>query len=135
MATILLVGSGTALLEGLAQTLAAVGHSTTLAPTLGDALDLARVQPPLIALVERALALETPDALRVPLVPGGAVLLFRTQPDGTEPLPASLQRIVLADLTLPLERNRLVTLVRHVDERVRATGRDRVPTPPEHRAL
>ena len=138
MATILLVGSGAALLEGLSQTLAAVGHSTTLAMSMAEALEVARSQPPLIALVERLPALEHADSLRMPLVPGGAVLLFRTTADAAdaaEPLPASLQRIVLADLTLPLERKRLVTLVRHVDERVRATGRGRMPTPPEHRVI
>jgi CheY-like chemotaxis protein len=46
---------------------------------------------------------------------------------------ARLQRLVLADLDLPLERHRLLALVQRVDERARATGR-RVDERPDHRA-
>jgi hypothetical protein len=35
----------------------------------------------------------------------------------------TLQRAVLADLALPLERNRLIALVQHVGERAKTTGR------------
>ena len=48
-------------------------------------------------------------------------------------LPPTLQRAVLANITLPLERQRLVALVQHVAERVRTTGRRR-DTPPERHA-
>src|ERR687886_691603 len=95
MSTILLIGSDTPLLEGLAQTLAAVGHLPMIAGSLGDAAEVAHPAPP---------------------------------------LPPALQRLVLADVTLPLERKRLVALVQHVTERAQATGRGPVHTPPGRQA-
>jgi hypothetical protein len=38
----------------------------------------------------------------------------------------------MADLALPLERNRLVALVQHVGERARLTGRGPDDHSPEH---
>jgi hypothetical protein len=38
-------------------------------------------------------------------------------------LSPTVQRVVLADLTLPLERNRLMALVQHVEDRAKTTGR------------
>lgn len=135
MARILLLGSDVSLLEGLAQTLAAVGHVPILADGLGEAVELAASEPPLLAVVDRDVAITSADAFRIPLAPGGALVLFRGVAGAAPPLAAALQRAVLAELTLPLERNRLVALVQHVEERARARGRDRIPTPPEHRAL
>ena len=43
-------------------------------------------------------------------------------------------RLVL-NLTLPLERNRLMALAQHVQDRVRATGRASRRTPPEQRLI
>ena len=45
------------------------------------------------------------------------------------PLPSALVRLVLADLTLPLERNRLLALVHRVADRARVTGRETGETP------
>ncbi len=131
MATILLVGTDVPLLEGLAQTLAAVGHNTQLASSLAEAMEAAAIEAPLVAVVDRALILPTGEALRLPLARGGAMVVYR--PDGATaaPLPVSVQRAVLADLRLPLERHRLVALLQHVEGRARSTGRDRVQTPPE----
>ena len=134
MASILLVGPDAPLLEGLAQTLAAVGHRPQLALTIAEAVDLVAGSPPMVAVVERAQAL-TGDGTRIPLVPGGMIVLYRLAGEANEPLPPSLQRLVLADLALPLERNRLVKLVQHVEERLMETGRGRMQTPPEHRAI
>jgi len=54
--------------------------------------------------------------------------------EATRPaLAAGLQRLVLAELDLPLERNRLLALVQRIDERTRATGR-RADESPDHRA-
>ena len=44
-------------------------------------------------------------------------------------LPSALVRLVLADLTLPLERNRLLALVHRVADRARVTGRESGETP------
>jgi hypothetical protein len=135
MTTILLLGMDAPLLEGLAQTLAAVGHRPRIATNTSEAADLAAAEPPLLAVVERELALAHADVLRLPLSPGGAYVFYRVSPDPVAPLPPNIQRVVLADLALPLERNRLVALVQHVAERVAATGRGSRNTPPEHRAI
>ncbi len=135
MAVVLLVGLDAPTLEGIAQTLAATGHTPALAATVADAAELAAARPPLVAVIDRDIAITSADAFRLPLAAGGASVLFRASSDDRAPLSATLQRAVLADLTLPLERKRLVALVQHVEERARAAGRDRVQTPPEHRAL
>jgi hypothetical protein len=131
MATILLAGTDVPLLEGLSQTLAAVGHNTQLASSLGEAMEVASLAPPLVAVVDRALILPAADALRIPLSKGGALVVYRHEGGTAAALPVSLQRAVLADLRLPLERHRLVALVQHVESRARTTGRDRIQTPPE----
>ncbi|HEU4642149.1 MAG TPA: hypothetical protein VFS44_06805 [Gemmatimonadaceae bacterium] len=133
MATILLIGHDAALLEGLAQSLAGAGHRPRIAHTAAEGLETAVVFPPLAVIVERRLALADPELLRIPLARGGALLLYRTDDSGPATLAPPQQRLVLADLTLPLERHRLLALVQRVAERVRATG-GRHPTPPEHRA-
>jgi DNA-binding NtrC family response regulator len=135
MAPILLVGPDAPLLEGLAQTLAAVGHRPRMALSIAEALEHAAATTPMVAVLDRAQALAGSDGLRIPLVPGGMLVLYRLSGEATDPLPPSLQRLVLADLTLPLERNRLVALVQHVEERLRETGRGKMQTPPEHRAI
>jgi DNA-binding NtrC family response regulator len=135
MAVVLLVGLDAPTLEGIAQTLAASGHRPALAESLAEAAELAAGSPPLVAVIDRDIAISSADAFRLPLAAGGAIVLYRSSAEDRAPLSASLQRAVLADLTLPLERKRLVALVQHVEERARAAGRDRVQTPPEHRAL
>jgi hypothetical protein len=132
MATILLFGSSSSLLDESAQTLAAAGHRPRVARTLAEVRELAASSPPLVLLAEHALAA---DVSRLPLAPGGALLLCRAADDPATPLPLAVQRAALADLTLPLERHRLLALVAYVVERAARTGRARTPTPPEHRAL
>ena len=131
MATILLVGTDVPLLEGLAQTLAAVGHTAHLAASLGEAIEAASVEPPLVAVIDRALILPAGEALRIPLSRGGTLVVYRRDGATVGPLPVAIQRAVLADLRLPLERHRLVALLQHVEGRARTTGRDHMQTPPE----
>jgi hypothetical protein len=50
-------------------------------------------------------------------------MLYRVVGSPVISLGPGLQRAVLADLTLPLERNRLVALVAHVRDRALTTGR------------
>ncbi len=137
MSSIVLVGSDLALLEGLAQTLGAVGHRTLMASSVAEGTALAAAAPPLIALVERDMAIAhvRTGALRMPVAPGGSLVLFRSTEDPSGPLPPALVRITLADLALPLERHRLVALVRSVEERAHHSGRDRPQTPPESRVV
>jgi DNA-binding NtrC family response regulator len=132
MTRILLVGPDAPLLEGLAQTLAAHGHAPRVASTLGEAREVAAALAPVVAVVDRALAVASPgDVAALSSAPGGALVLYRTVGSIVQPLPHPLQRQVLANLTLPLERNRLAALVQHVQERAVATGRS-LPDHPEH---
>lgn len=124
MSHILLVGSDLPLLEGLAQSFAGLGFAPTVAPTLADAREIASHNAPLVAIVSRMLAASsTADTLSIPLAPGGALVLYRSVGSMLVTFSASVQRAVLADLTLPLERNRLIALVQHVEQRAKASGR------------
>ena len=131
MATVLLIGTDIPLLEGLTQSLAAMGHDALVALSFSEALDMAAASPPLIVVADRAMALVSPEALGMPLAPGGAVVLYHLRGDAPVAVPLGLQRLLLADLTLPLERQRMVALVQHVQDRARAAGRERPKTPPE----
>lgn len=134
MATVLLVGTDAALLEGLAQSLAAAGHMPRFAHSVAEAAAFGDTEMCLVAVVERSLAIANPSVLSFPLAKGGALLLYHTTHD-TAGMPSSaLHRAALADLTLPLERHRLVALIQRVEERAQAAGRERRPPPSEPRA-
>lgn len=135
MATILLVGGDTALLEGLAQSLAAAGHRTHIAGATADAVEAARLDPPLVGVLERELVLRDTSALHLQLLRGGAFMLYRPTGQAAPGLSPMLERAVMADLELPLERHRLLALVQRVVDRARITGRDRRDTPPETRLV
>jgi hypothetical protein len=131
VAGILLVGADAALLEGIAQALAAVGHRVLTASSIAEASFVAATAPPLLAVVDRTLLGTVTDTRSIGLAPGGALVAFG---DPGIPLPAPVRRSVLAELRLPLERSRLIALAAHVEERVRRTGRDAtVATPPDSR--
>jgi DNA-binding NtrC family response regulator len=136
MTHVLLVGDDVALLEGLAQSLAAQGHVPAVATSLSEARELAMTEPPLVLVVNRSIASSAgAELLAIPLAAGGARLLYRGATVPLAPLLPALQRSVLADLTLPLERHRLAALVQSLGERARATGRTMRPTPPDNRAI
>lgn len=124
MTHILLVGTELPLLEGLAQSLATLSFQPNVAESLSEARDLAVQHAPLVAIVSRSLAAESgAETLSIPLAPGGALMLYRSAGSPLVTFSASVQRAVLADLTLPLERNRLVALVQSVDQRAKSRGR------------
>lgn len=123
MATILLIGSDEALLEGLAQSLTALGHRALMPHDVSEAVDIATAHPPLLAVVGQAALHSDTRALRIPVLPGGALVLYRT-PGELATMVVGTQRNVLAELVLPLERHRLLALVQHLEERVRVTGRE-----------
>lgn len=124
MTQILLVGTELPLLEGLAQSFAALGFAPHVASSLAEGREIAAQHEPLIAIVSRVLAASaTADTLSIPLAPGGALILYRAVGGTIVTLSPTLQRAVLADLTLPLERNRLTAIVQHVCERAQTTGR------------
>jgi DNA-binding NtrC family response regulator len=135
MTYVMLVGADVALLEGVAQSLGALGHESVVTPSLQEARELSAVTPALVLVVDRALASSAgAELLGVPLASGGARLLYRTAAVPPAPLLPALQRAVLADLTLPLERHRLAALVQSLAERARTTGRAPSHAPPESRA-
>jgi DNA-binding NtrC family response regulator len=124
MPQILLVGSELPLLEGLSQSFAALGFVPIVAQTLHEAREVAAQHAPLVAVVSRRLAAESSaDTLSIPVSAGGALVLYSTGRVDPVTLSPTMQRSVLADLTLPLERNRLMALVQHLEDRARATGR------------
>lgn len=136
MTQILLVGTELPLLEGLAQSFAALGFTPSVGQSLHEARELATQHPPLIAVVSRVLAAAaSAETLSIPLAPGGALVLYRVVGSTLVTLSPTVQRAVLADLTLPLERNRLVALVQHVGQRAQATGRGRTDDESGVRAL
>ena len=122
MAHVLLIGSDVALLEGLTQSLLAAGHTARIARGLAEAAELSSATPPLALLVEREMA-ESELHLARPLLASGAALLLYHRAGGTQAFPPALQRAAIADLTLPLERHRLLALVGKLAERARVTGR------------
>lgn len=127
MPNVLLVGTNLTLLEGIAQSLSAQANVARVAATFADARDLATSEQPLLAIVERSMAAESAsEVLGLRLASGGALVLYR---DGAGPgiaIPHALQRHVLAELTLPLERNRLMALLQSVRDRAAAAGRGRI---------
>jgi DNA-binding NtrC family response regulator len=127
MPSILLVGTDLSLLEGLAQSLSAQGHGTRVAISFGEAREMTTSTRPLIAVIEREMAANSAgEVLGLSLAAGGALVLYRSGPVKTLAVPHVLQRHVLADLALPLERNRLAALVQSVSDRATAAGRGRI---------
>jgi NAD(P)-dependent dehydrogenase (short-subunit alcohol dehydrogenase family) len=124
---ILLAGGNTALLEGLAQALANTGQRVVVADSLEEAEEVQAREAPILTVTERSYvadaATQEGSLLRVAHTSGGALVTYREAGDTSRALPAVLARHVLADLVLPLERNRLVALAEHVASRARAVGR------------
>ncbi len=63
-------------------------------------------------------------AFRSSLAHGGAVIAFHCDDVESERLPFEIKRAALAELRLPLERQRLLALVRSVEARAHAAGKD-----------
>lgn len=131
---ILLAGGNTALLEGLAQAFANTGQRVMVAHSLDEARELQTRQPALLTVAERGLLSDAESGksfLHGTLTAGGAVVTYREAGDTSRALPAVLARHVLADLVLPLERNRLLALADHLATRAKAVGRQPDVTLPE----
>jgi hypothetical protein len=136
-AMLLLAGTNPALLEGLTQTLAGTGTRVVVATTLSDAEDLRAQYQPVLLVVERAMLAGVPPGHPfVGSVLGAACALVTYRESGppSGSLAPGLVRLVLADLELPLERNRLLALAEHAVQRARAVGRPRDVTRPDRPA-
>jgi len=87
-----------------------------------------------LLVVEHTLLAATPaTASPGNLLGAGCPLVSYHEPDsvGRSSLPVALARQVLADLELPLERNRLIALAEHAVMRARTVGRGGPMTGPE----
>ncbi|HEX2722750.1 MAG TPA: hypothetical protein VHM24_07520 [Gemmatimonadaceae bacterium] len=124
MTMILVVGPDAALLEGVAQTLVGAGHKVVVAKDIDEAMETLRGTRPLVALVDCDELIRGSSVFRMSLAQGGALLAFHC--DDAEPvaLPFPIKRATLAELRLPLERQRLLALIRYVESRARAAGRE-----------
>jgi DNA-binding NtrC family response regulator len=130
MAYVMLVGTDSALLEGLAQTLAGLGHRLAVVASFPEARELSSARAPLVLVIDRELASAAGgELLALPVAPGGARILYRVATQSPAPLLPALQRAVLADLTLPLERQRLSALCQSLADRAETTGRNSLSTP------
>ena len=126
MASILVVGPDVALLEGVSQTLISAGHKVIIAKDIAEALETLQDARPLVAVVDCDELNKSGSVVRVPLAHGGALLAFHCDEVDPVDLPFRLKRATLAELRLPLERQRLLALVHYVESRARAAGRDSV---------
>jgi len=124
MALLLIVGTDSALIEGVSQTLTGAGHEVMFSRSLADAIESVGDLRPLVLLVERSAIDEIRSTLRVPQAEGGAILVFHPEDTVSPSLPHRLQRATLAELELPLERQRLLALIRYVEKRAHTVGRD-----------
>lgn len=125
---ILVTGRDAALLEGVSQALAALSHPIKVANSLEEARDVAPTHGFDVAVVQRAL-LE--DGAPVPLRPGGVLVLFRSPSErvARATLSPGLARLLLAEVELPLERHRLIALVRATLARMRVASSPDVEPP------
>jgi hypothetical protein len=122
--TILVAGPNDALLEGVVQTLVGAGHRVVSGPTIPEAIDSLGELKPLVGLVDCDELMARPGQLQPLLAHGGALLAFQCDDDDAHFLPFSVKRTTLAQLRLPLERQRLLALVKFVESRAHAAGRD-----------
>lgn len=122
---VILIGSDAALMEGLAQSFASQGLSPTVVGTILEACEVAVDIAPIMVVIDRPTAVAAPgDALSIPMLAGGSLVLYRGagERDPVE-TPAILRRSVMAELALPLERRRLMSLALKAKERAVASGR------------
>lgn len=131
---IVLVGGDAALLEGLAQALSHLGCRVSVAGSLDEVVENLHRTRPIVTVIERA-SVRGADAasagLGQVLAVGSAIVTYRGVDDATQTLPPGLARHVVADLVLPLERNRLVALAQHLASRATEVGRPGTVTPRE----
>jgi DNA-binding NtrC family response regulator len=120
---VILVGADIALLEGLAQTLLGCGHEVTFAATLTEAAGIMTGEEAAIVAVSTEALEDAGHGATLPLTANSALIVYGKSHGEHVFLPPKLQRATLAHLVLPLERQRLLALVKSFDSRSRTTGR------------
>ncbi len=106
--------------------LTAAGHNVVIASEISEGVDALQGKRPLVALVDCDDLLRPDGLARLLLAQGGALLAYHCDNADAPALPFRVKRATLAELSLPLERNRLLALVQYVESRARAAGRDAV---------
>lgn len=128
---VLIVGGDAALREEVLQSLRATGVTGEGCEDLSCAREMAAEAPPLALVIGAELSTAQQGAGGIPLRPGTAVILFRDDVSAARPTQQVFGRSLVAELSLPLERARLMTLLQRIVARARITGRDRrAPDPP-----
>lgn len=122
MITTLVIGSDDSVVEGIVQALASAGLRSHVVRSLPEAVTALVEHRPVVTLVQRECASD-PEFLRLRLPSGGALVLYRNHDQPTPPIPPWVQRLTLADVVMPLERQRLVAMVQRLTERAVAAGR------------
>ncbi|MEO5589098.1 MAG: hypothetical protein ABIS03_05885 [Gemmatimonadaceae bacterium] len=123
MAIVLVTGADAELLGGVSQTLAGAGHHAVVAKGISEALDLLKGVHPLVALVSCDDLTERTGVYHATLAQGGALVAYHCDDEDEPDLPFSVKRTILAKLSLPLERQRLLALVKSVETRAHASGK------------
>jgi hypothetical protein len=131
VALIAVVGPNAALLEGVSQTLVGAAHTVVIAQDVPEAIELLRDSRPLVAIVECDEMLKAQSSPRIPLAPGGALICYHSEESERVRLPFELRRAALAELQLPLERQRLLALIKFVQDRAIAAGKSSIEDSPE----
>jgi DNA-binding NtrC family response regulator len=124
VALILVVGPDAAVLEGLSQTLVGAGHHVHLAGDISEAILGLGDSRPMVAVIDSDELMRGGLGLRGSLAAGGAIIAFHCDEADAIRLPFELRRATLAELQLPLERQRLLALVKFVDSRARTARKD-----------
>jgi hypothetical protein len=117
VATVILVGSDAALLEGLAQSLVSFDHDVIFAGSIPE-IPLESSSPLLLVISAEVLE-ETGAGTTIPLPFGSSMIVYGASHNDRPFLSPRLQRATLAYLVLPLERHRLVALAHSFDSRSR----------------
>lgn len=122
---VLIVGGEPAVQEGVLQAARAAGLTATGCPDIACAREAASESPPVALVLHADLASAGEELRRISLIPGGAVILFRDAESGGASAGRQYTRSVIAELRLPLERARLIALLKHLVARARVTGHDK----------
>jgi DNA-binding NtrC family response regulator len=131
VALILVIGSDPALLEGVSQALGGAGHQVVVAHDVPEAMENLHHLRPLLAIVNRDHLVNGLTGSAIPLAKGGALVTYHTSDEDVRNASFAGRRPPLAELQLPLERKRLLALVKVVEERARTCGH----TPEEVEAI
>jgi hypothetical protein len=119
VATVILVGSDAALLEGLAQSLVSFDHDVVFAGSIPE-IPIESSRPALLVISAEVLE-EAGVGTTLPLSTGSSLIVYGTSHNDRPFLSPRLQRATLAYLVLPLERHRLVALAHSFDSRSRSS--------------